>query len=165
MFPGDTVQLHAISTQPIGSYIWTSIATLNNNTIQNPIATITQPSWIYLNVNGDSLFRGCKNNDSIFIDLIKDCKAENVFIPNAFSPNNDGYNDVFKVRSSTLLSGTLLIYDRWGNKVFESDDLSKGWNGTYKGQPAQVEVYGYYFEGKCLNEESIILKGNVTLLR
>ena len=165
VFAGDTVQLHAISTQPIGSYIWTSIATLNNNTIQNPIATITQPSWIYLNVNGDSLFRGCKNNDSIFIDLIKDCKAENVFIPNAFSPNNDGYNDVFKVRSSTLLSGTLLIYDRWGNKVFESDDLSKGWNGTYKGQPAQVEVYGYYFEGKCLNEESIILKGNVTLLR
>ena len=165
VFPGDTVQLHAISTQPIGSYIWTSIATLNNNTIQNPIATITQPSWIYLNVTGDSLFRGCKNNDSIFIDLIKDCKAENVFIPNAFSPNNDGYNDVFKVRSSTLLSGTLLIYDRWGNKVFESDDLSKGWNGTYKGQPAQVEVYGYYFEGKCLNEESIILKGNVTLLR
>lgn len=162
---GDTVQLQATSSQPVGNYVWTSIATLNSNSIKNPIATITQPSWVYLNITADSLYRGCKNNDSIFIDLITDCKAENVFIPNAFSPNNDGYNDEFKVRSSALLSGTLLIYDRWGNKVFESNDLTKGWDGIYKGQPAQVEVYGYYFEGKCINEEPIVIKGNITLLR
>lgn len=165
VLPGDTVQLTSISNQPIRTYNWTSIATLNNASIPNPIVTITQPSWVYLNVTGDSLLRGCKNRDSIFIDIINDCKTENVFIPNSFTPNGDGNNDVFRVRSNTLQSGKLVVYNRWGNKVFESDDLTKGWDGIYKGQIDQEDAYGYYFEGFCINGEIIKLKGNVTLLK
>ena len=159
--PGDTIQLNAISTQPL-TYNWTSIAFISNPIIQNPTALINQPSWIYLDV---VMRNGCKNADSIFIDIFNNCDAENVFIPNSFTPNGDGINDVFKVRSKILQSGNLMIYDRWGNKVFESDDLTKGWDGIYKGQPAQEEAYGYYFEGTCINGEQIKLKGNVTLLR
>ena len=61
----------------------------------------------------------------------------------------------------------LEILDRWGNKVFESDDINKGWDGLYKGQPATVDSYGYYFIGECKQEQNnkIVIKGNVSLLR
>lgn len=71
----------------------------------------------------------------------------------------------FKVHSNTLQSGKLVVYNLWGNKVFESDDLTKGWDGIYKGQIDQEDAYGYYFEGLCINGEIIKLKGNVTLLK
>ena len=69
------------------------------------------------------------------------------------------------MRSNTLSNGKLIVFDRWGNHVFESTDLSVGWNGTYKNEPAQVEVYGYYFIGECISGEKITIKGDVTLVR
>ncbi|MDB5229014.1 MAG: hypothetical protein JWN78_3207 [Bacteroidota bacterium] len=162
--PGDTIQLDVISSQPL-YYNWISSAILSNSHIRNPFAVINQPSWIYLNSEGDLLLRGCRRSDSIFIDIFNNCDAENVFIPNSFTPNYDGVNDIFKVRSKILQSGNLVVYDRWGNKVFESDDLTKGWDGIYKGEPAQEDAYGYSFEGTCINGEQIKLKGNVTVLR
>jgi gliding motility-associated-like protein len=59
----------------------------------------------------------------------------------------------------------LEVYDRWGHKVFESNDLNEGWNGTYKGQQAPLEAYGYYFTGECLQGNKITLKGNVTIVK
>jgi len=93
------------------------------------------------------------------------CDKSLVFIPNAFTPNGDRVNDEFRVRTNTLKNIQLIIYDRWGNKVFETNDISKGWDGSYKGRPAAVDAYGYFFTGECLQGEKISLKGNVTLLR
>jgi gliding motility-associated-like protein len=59
----------------------------------------------------------------------------------------------------------LLVVDRWGHEVFESNDINVGWDGNYKGQPAQVDSYGYYFIGECSQGEKITIKGNVSLLR
>ncbi len=162
--PGDTVQLLASSNVPV-TFNWTSTATLNNDSIYNPIANINNPSWIYVQAIGAQAYHGCVNSDSVFIDIYHTCSASDVFIPNSFTPNNDGVNDIFKVRSSVLQSGLLRVYDRWGNKVFETNDLSKGWDGIYHGEPAVQDAYGYYFEGMCVNGETLFLKGNVTLLR
>ena len=62
------------------------------------------------------------------------------------------------------MKGTLIIFDRWGNKVFESDDINIGWDGFYKGNKQQVETYGYYFSGTCDGGATITLKGSVTIL-
>ena len=59
----------------------------------------------------------------------------------------------------------LEIYNRWGVKVFESNTISDGWNGTFKGQTAPQDVYGYIFRGECLQGETIQLKGNITLIK
>lgn len=66
-----------------------------------------------------------------------------IFVPNAFSPNGDGLNDVFEVKGRFQNNFSLLILDRWGQVVFESRDPRKGWNGQINGKPAVVGVYAY----------------------
>jgi gliding motility-associated-like protein len=160
---GEQVQLNVTTTETL-TYNWSPATGLNNPSIQNPTAIVNAPTWFLVQVTNTTTT--CKTSDSVFVDLkIIPCTKENVYIPTAFSPNGDGMNDVFIVRSKTLISGKLLVFDRWGNKVFESDDINIGWNGTYKNQPAQLEVYGYYFVGECLEGERITIKGDVTLVR
>ena len=59
----------------------------------------------------------------------------------------------------------LVVSDKWGNQVFESNDINIGWDGIYKEQPAMVDSYGYYFIGECSDGVKITIKGNVSLLR
>lgn len=87
--------------------------------------------------------------------------AKEIFVPNIFSPNDDGYNDVFKPRGTEPFEYEMRIYDRWGNLVFQSKELDKGWDGTYKGTRMNSGVFVYYI----LAAGEVIHKGNVTLLR
>jgi gliding motility-associated-like protein len=84
-----------------------------------------------------------------------------LFVPNVFSPNDDGHNDVFKPRGTNLFGYQLRIYDRWGNKVFESDDIEEGWDGTFNGKLMNSAVFVYYI----LSGDEVVSKGNVTLVR
>jgi gliding motility-associated-like protein len=92
----------------------------------------------------------------------------NLFIPNAFTPNRDGINDDFKpVNYFTDLTGDyqMLIYNRWGQKIFETNDIQEPWKGDYKGDPAPSGVYVYYITYKSLEGLDIQKHGTVTLLR
>ena len=80
-------------------------------------------------------------------------------------PTGDGKNDEWRVVTSVGLELIqLVIYNRWGNKVWETYDIAKGWDGTYKGKKQQVEAYGYYIKVSYLNGEKQEIKGNVTLM-
>lgn len=92
------------------------------------------------------------------------CGEPLVFIPNTFTPNGDGKNDVLYVRSGILENFVLRIYNRWGELLFETTSLEKGWNGTFKGKYCEQGVYDYYFEGTCLNGDTFQKRGNVTIL-
>ncbi len=93
------------------------------------------------------------------------CDDDALFIPNAFSPNGDGINDVLFVRGADgLVSMNFIIYNRWGEQVFESSDPDFGWDGTFKGEELGPDVYGYYLTITCPIGGKA-LKGNVTLLR
>jgi gliding motility-associated-like protein len=89
---------------------------------------------------------------------------ENFFIPTAFSPNDDGNNDVLHVRGP-VKEMDLYIYNRWGELIFHGTDPSKGWDGTYKGELLNAGVFVYYFRGTLLDGTEISQKGNVTLVR
>jgi len=102
--------------------------------------------------------------DSIHVDLYNDDESM-IYIPNAFSPNDDGNNDCLKVlNSAKFISFYFTIYNRWGQMVFESDDPTKCWNGYFKNQPANSSVYYYYLkaETRC---GKIFKKGDITLIR
>lgn len=86
-------------------------------------------------------------------------------LPTAFSPNGDGENDILYVRGYNIEEIHLQIFNRWGQLVFESRDLNKGWDGTLNGTPQPMEVYGYSLQVKFLDGETKHLQGNVTLLR
>ena len=93
------------------------------------------------------------------------CDEPYIFIPNAFSPNKDNNNDVLYVRGKLLTDIHLAIFDRWGEKVFETNDIKKGWDGTFKGKPCEPGIYVYYLEATCLGQINYFKKGNVTLIR
>ncbi|MBK9283940.1 MAG: gliding motility-associated C-terminal domain-containing protein [Sphingobacteriaceae bacterium] len=95
------------------------------------------------------------------------CILENtdIFIPDIFSPNNDGANDVLFVRGNGIKELQFAIYDRWGSKVFESKDKLMGWDGTINGKPAEPGTYAYFLIVKMNNDKEIKQKGDVTLIR
>lgn len=116
---------------------------------------------IIVQVFGYDTIMGCITDTAIFIVKFEDCGR--VFIPNAFTPNGDGINDIFYIRGNVNLI-IFKIYNRWGENIFISRDINHGWDGTFKGVQAPMEVYVYF---AIIEEEGIIkkYKGNITLIR
>lgn len=112
---------------------------------------------------------GCKSRDELTITIL--CDNANVFIPNTFSPNGDGSNDLFYARGTGLFNiKAMYIFNRWGEMVFQKtgvkpNDAGAGWDGTYKGVKLPPDVYVYTAEVQCENGTILVLKGNVALLR
>ena len=127
----------------------------------------TNPTHIY---EGSGWIRVCLAASN---DLCADTFCKDVYIsfipligvPNAFSPNGDGVNDVVYVEGKGITELLFRIYNRWGEKVFESHDQRIGWDGTYKGVLQEVDVYTYTVEATFVNRQTKMLKGNITLLR
>lgn len=92
---------------------------------------------------------------------------DNFSIPNAFSPNNDGHNDFFILHGwkNCVKEFNIIIFDRFGEKVFESEDADKSWDGTYKGSPMNPAVFVFYIYATAISGEEIIRKGNISLIR
>ncbi len=109
---------------------------------------------------------GCSHTlKTIYIEMITNvCNEGVVFLPTGFTPNGDGVNDVLYIRSNFVTEVYLAIYDRWGEKLFETNDIKKGWDGYYKGKKLDQGVYGYYLTFKCNNGEESFKKGNITLM-
>lgn len=109
---------------------------------------------------------GCKHElKRIYIEIItNNCSENTVYLPTAFTPNGDGNNDVLYIRSNFITEVFLSIYDRWGEKIFETNDIKKGWDGYYKGKKLDQGVYGYYMTFKCNNGKESFKKGNITLM-
>jgi gliding motility-associated-like protein len=88
-----------------------------------------------------------------------------LFIPNAFSPNHDGLNDVFKPIGMYILDYNIQIFNKWGVKLFESNDMNTGWNGKFKEVDCTVDNYFYQLSAKCTNGKNIKKSGSVLLMR
>jgi gliding motility-associated-like protein len=101
------------------------------------------------------------SNDAFVLSEI----VPSVFVANVFSPNNDGINDVLHVMGKGIAELRFTIYDRWGERVFETTDLNGSWDGNYQGEPMNSGVFVYFVNGKLKNGENLIETGNVTLLR
>jgi gliding motility-associated-like protein len=86
-----------------------------------------------------------------------------MYIPSAFTPNGDGLNDRFGVKGEGLATFRMLVYDRWGEVIFESDDAAEQWDGSFKGQPVQQGTYVYQVFTPGDNRGS--RTGSVTLIR
>jgi gliding motility-associated-like protein len=166
MQSGFPVRIPAVYTSNVNSYNWTPATTLNCADCPQPIAS-PKFNTTYTVSFADS--NGCRNTGQVQVIVI--CKNANVFVPNTFSPNNDGSNDVFYVRGKGLdRVNSLRIYNRWGELVFEQqnfpvNDPSYGWNGKYKGNKPVPDVYVYQVEVFCDNSEIIRFDGNIALIQ
>lgn len=88
-----------------------------------------------------------------------------VYIPNAFSPNGDNQNDILFVRGSLITEMQFQIFNRWGECVFESNDIADGWNGTWRGRDCESAVFTYVFRARLVDGSDVNRKGNISLIR
>lgn len=105
---------------------------------------------------------GCMASDTIFIGEFPPCTLA---VPTAFSPNSDGINDVLFVRGDNFIEFELLIFNRWGQLVFQTKDITRGWDGTFQGIGQAVDAYNYILRGQCVDGQFTSGKGTITLLR
>ena len=99
--------------------------------------------------------------DTFNVNPCNDC----LYMPTAFSPNNDGKNDRFRPVARLLNYFHIYIYDRWGTLVYHSDNVNEGWNGMNASDLCDVGTYFYYIKAQCYEGIEFILKGDVTLIR
>lgn len=147
------------------SYIWTPNIWLDDN--KKPIVTVTPDIELNLTYKLVAIDQyGCQRSDTITVKSVEwICGNPFIFVPTAFTPNNDGKNDVIQVYGGVISNFVFEIFDRWGEKVFETSDSNDAWDGTYNGKPLQPQVFVYYLKGTCLNGEEFEEKGNITLIR
>ena len=125
---------------------------------QNKIDTLSYGNDYIAYYYIDDVSVTCLNCDST-------APTSNLFIPDAFSPNGDGNNDKLFVRGNNIQELYFAVYDRWGEKVFETTDKNNGWDGTYKGKELSGAVFVYYCKGKYTDGLEFKQKGDVTLVR
>lgn len=130
-----------------------------------PVTTAMPSHNTIYNANVIDSFDCPKTLQVKVIVVFPDCDTTNIFIPNAFSPNNDSHNDKLYVRAKNYDRIHWVIYNRWGEKVFEADDINTPWDGRYKGSELSPDVFGYCIEVYCFGGRKFIKKGNVSLLK
>jgi gliding motility-associated-like protein len=162
---GDQVQLDATG-QYISTYFWRPADYLSCDSCQNPIASPHTSTTFVVYVASDF---GCRDSDKVHIDVI--CERSQVFIPNTFTPNGDGQNDLFYPRGKGIsIIKSFRIYNRWGELVFEKENIqindeSNAWDGTYMGEKPKPDVYVYIMDALCDTGAPLNYKGDVTIIR
>ncbi len=163
IFKDESVGLH-VTPLPGALYSWNNASTLSNPQSPNPIATPEDTLTTYECTVVDSL--GCTWSGSLDIHCTEiSCGESNIFIPNTFSPNNDGINDLLTFQDQGVIGFQISIYSRWGEKVFETRDVNDSWDGRYNGNWCQPGVYTYYCRIQCEAGQESLLKGDITLIR
>jgi gliding motility-associated-like protein len=163
---GTPLTLNAyIQNGPIIKWLWTSNADLSCTNCQATSTTVKNNAFYAIEVT--NIF-GCKAMDTVFINSL--CKSAQVFIPNAFTPDGDGLNDILMIRGRGITIKSFRIFSRWGELVFEKenfypDDPKFGWDGKVRGVPATPDVFVYTAEVFCDNGIPYTYKGNITILK
>ncbi len=160
---GETVQLEV--TQGEGyTYEWEPSEDLDQDNVFDPIATPEEASVVYTVtvMNAD----GCFDTASVTVSVtLPNCDESDVYVPNMFSPNDDGLNDDWEIKSNFIDDLQLIVFNRWGEKVFESNSQSNPWDGTFENEMLEPDVYGYHLFVRCINGFEYTTRGNVTIMK
>lgn len=156
MYFGSSYQLNAGGG---AFYQWTPTTGLDTINGPTPIATPLATTTYTVVVDDGS---GCRTTRQVTVTILHN---NQFFVPNSFTPNNDGYNDYLFVRGNNLYGLRFSVFDRWGEKVWETTSTTEGWDGRYKGKELDPAVFTYvltiiYADGKNLTES-----GTITLIR
>ncbi|MCW3110938.1 MAG: hypothetical protein JWQ09_5444 [Segetibacter sp.] len=163
---GNSVTLKTTSSRDVTNWQWFPATGLSCSNCLEPVATPSNTIVYKATVTNGG---GCRAEDRVTINVF--CNNGNIFIPNTFSPNNDGSNDVFFPRGKGIAGvKNLQIFNRWGTIVFQKsnfaiNDSRSGWNGMYNGKPLDADVFVYHIEVTCETGQVFSYKGDITLIR
>lgn len=157
IYLGESIQLN-VTGAPF--YYWNPTNYISYSQSNDGLATPLSDITYY--VTGVSLLQGCPQIDSFHVTVVE----QDVFVPSAFSPNGDGVNDIFHVTARKLITlQEFKIMNRWGQQIFETRDISKGWDGNFKGKMQDPGVYYYMIKVASPTGKTQFLKGDITLIR
>ncbi len=144
------------------SYTWSPSTLLDNPLVHNPNAVFTDTGtyWYYL--------QGITQNNCIGSDDIRIIVADGPYLtmPNAFSPNGDGNNDIFRVLAAGYKKlKSFKIFNRWGEQLFATTDFKKGWDGSNGGKPCEIGTYFWVVTAVDLDDKDKMIKGDLILIR
>lgn len=163
---GSAVQLQATGSADVTTWRWSPAYNLTCIDCPAPLASPRTTTKYILDVSNEG---GCSARDELTVYVV--CNNGNLFVPNTFSPNGNGMNEVFYPRGKGLQRiRSFRVFNRWGELVFErqnfnANDAAAGWDGSYKGKKLAPDVFVYSIEVVCENNEILSYKGDVTLLR
>jgi len=160
----DTIAASGLPHQLSGSggvdYVWSPAAPLNNSTAPNPIAILTADTKFTLIVTDVA---GCIGYDTVFVKVYN---GPTYYVPNAFSPNGDGLNDIFRaVPSGIRQTEWFRVFNRYGELIFQTNEWLKGWDGSFRGKKQPVGVYVWVIKGIDMNGKKVEMKGTVMLVQ
>jgi gliding motility-associated-like protein len=149
------------ATSKATKFEWTPKTGTSNPFFNELTVTPYDTTLYYIYVTDNN---GCIGTDSVRVNVYGKTV---MLIPTAFSPNGDGTNDIFKIVKHLNIRklNAFDVYDRWGNLVFSSTDINKGWDGTVNGEPVNEGVYVWKVQAVTYDKETINKSGNITLLR
>ncbi|NUN99466.1 MAG: gliding motility-associated C-terminal domain-containing protein, partial [Saprospiraceae bacterium] len=163
---GDSIRLPAQTTYPVVSYNWKIDPALSCTDCYDPLVRPFETAAFSVVVTDEN---GCTDTDAITIFVAKN---REVFIPNVFSPNEDGFNDVLYIQAGPEVARikAFKVFNRWGEAIIELDnfqpnDPAYGWNGTHRGQLMNAAVFVYFAEVEFIDGEVRLFKGDVVLMR
>ncbi|MEO7175415.1 MAG: T9SS type B sorting domain-containing protein [Saprospiraceae bacterium] len=164
IFVGHSTNLH-VTIVPGATYQWqpdSSIA--SGSTGSDPVTEILfETTTFTVTVTAAN---GCTAVSSVTVTVRNNaCEEPFIFLPSAFTPDNDGNNDMLFVKGNIIETMELTIVDRWGKTVFRTEDQAQGWDGKLNGKELGSDVYGYYLRVKCFGREPVFFKGNVSIIR
>lgn len=140
-------------------YNWTPVWGTSNPNTYHTVVSPAEPTMYYVIGLNE---QGCRNMDSIYVDVDY---HDNLFVPNAFSPNGDGKNDVFRIANLTFQNvQEFRVLNRWGQEVFNATD-NKGWDGRFKGKPQDPATFYYLIRVADPDGKVRTFKGDVILIR
>jgi gliding motility-associated-like protein len=157
IYYGSTITLRASGAF---TYLWNPATYLNCDTCRRPVFNGVL-NTLYCVTGTDSF--GCTDSACIHIVIRHDCGIP--FMPTAFTPNGDHLDDIFHVLGNCLATAHMTVFNRWGERVFESTELHEGWDGTHQGQTCPQDVYMWQVDVTNLFGEAFHLKGDVTIIR
>lgn len=151
---GQTAQLLALGN---GTFTWSPAATLNDSTSASPVASPTEATTYTVTMTD---INGCITTDEVTIIV-----PGSLFIPNTFTPNGDGYNDVFGAWGTDITEIDLYVFNRWGELIWWSADLGGRWDGTYQGNQSPIDTYVWKVRAREIAGEVHERVGHVNLIR
>ena len=166
IFLGESVGLHAAVSGGDAdiTYLWSPASDLDRPSAANPVATPSDTAVCYTVVASNQ--NGCQASDSVCLHCSTViCGAPLFNIPNAFTPNGDGINDRICFNTDEILEFHIAIFNRWGERVYKSDDPAECWDGTYRGNICMPGVYTYTCHIRCHADKENDFKGDITLIR
>jgi gliding motility-associated-like protein len=153
-------QPHQLAATGGATYLWSPAALLNNPSSDQPLATLQNDTRFTVIVTDAA---GCVGSDTVFVKVYE---GPAYYVPNAFSPNGDGLNDIFRpVPVGMVNTEFFRVFNRYGEIIFETNKWMQGWDGNYKGRPQPVGTYVWVVKGTDRNGNITEAKGTVVLIR